>query len=125
MISTRGSSVCAQTGVLRAATARASALRREGIAAYVGVSPDEIMVGCGSDEVMGCAFRALGEPGDRVAYMDPTFVMARVFAATNSLTPVAVPLTPRFDAEYYSEIVFVGEGEDTQPISTNSDPCSA
>lgn len=72
---------------------------REGIAAYIGVAPDEIMVGCGSDEVMGCAFRALGEPGDRVAYMDPTFVMARVFAATNSLTPVAVPLTPRFDAD--------------------------
>lgn len=72
---------------------------REGIAAYVGVAPDEIMVGCGSDEIMGCAFRALGEPGDRVAYMDPTFVMARVFAATNSLTPVPVPLTPRFDAD--------------------------
>jgi histidinol-phosphate aminotransferase len=72
---------------------------REGIAAYVGVSPDEIMVGCGSDEIMSCAFRALGEPGDRVAYMDPTFVMARVFATTNSLVPVAVPLTARFDAD--------------------------
>ncbi|HEX4936116.1 MAG TPA: histidinol-phosphate transaminase [Gemmatimonadaceae bacterium] len=72
---------------------------REGIAAYVGVAPDEIMVGCGSDEIMGCAFRALGEPGDRVAYMDPTFVMARVFAATNSLVPVPVPLTPRCDAD--------------------------
>ncbi|MCC6928280.1 MAG: histidinol-phosphate aminotransferase family protein [Gemmatimonadaceae bacterium] len=72
---------------------------REGIAAYIGVAPDEVMVGCGSDEIMGCAFRALGEPGDRVAYMDPTFVMARVFAATNSLIPVPVPLTPRLDAD--------------------------
>ena len=72
---------------------------REGIAAYVGVSPDEIMVGCGSDEIMSCAFRALGEPGDRVAYMDPTFVMAKVFATSNSLTPVPVPLTARFDAD--------------------------
>lgn len=72
---------------------------REGIADYIGVDPTEVMVGCGSDDVMSCAFRALGEPGDQVAYMDPTFVMARVFAASNSLTPVPVPLTPGFDAD--------------------------
>ena len=72
---------------------------REGIAAYIGVSPAEIMVGCGSDEIMGCAFRALGNPGDRVAYMDPTFVMARVFALSNSLRPVAVPLADSLDAD--------------------------
>lgn len=72
---------------------------REAIAAYVGVSPDEVMVGCGSDDVMSCAFRALGEPDDRVAYMDPTFVMARVFATVNSLTPVPVPLTRAFNAD--------------------------
>ena len=72
---------------------------RDAIAAYVGVSGDEVMVGCGSDELLGCAFRALGTPGDRVAYMDPTFVMARVFAQTNSLLPVAVPLTAAHDAD--------------------------
>jgi histidinol-phosphate aminotransferase len=72
---------------------------RSAIAAYVGVAPDEVMVGCGSDEIMSCAFRALGEPGSRVAYMHPTFVMARDFALTNSLVPVAVPLTPGFDAD--------------------------
>ncbi len=72
---------------------------REAIAAYVGVAPDEVMVGCGSDEVMSCAFRALGEPGSRVAYMHPTFVMARDFALTNSLVPVPVPLGPGFDAD--------------------------
>lgn len=72
---------------------------REAIAAYVGVAPNEVMVGCGSDEIMSCAFRALGEPGDRVAYMDPTFVMARVFAVVNSLVPVPVALTPGFDAD--------------------------
>jgi histidinol-phosphate aminotransferase len=72
---------------------------REAIAAYVGVSADEIMVGAGSDEVMSCAFRALGNPGDTVAYMDPTFVMTRIFAATNSLTPLAIPLAPDGDAD--------------------------
>lgn len=72
---------------------------RAAIASYVGVHDDEVMVGCGSDELLGCAFRALGNPGDRVAYMDPTFVMARVFAQTNSLQPVSVPLTPALDAD--------------------------
>lgn len=72
---------------------------RAAIAEYVGVAAEEVMVGCGSDDVMSCAFRALGEPGDRVAYMDPTFVMARVFATVNSLTPVPVPLTAACDAD--------------------------
>lgn len=72
---------------------------REAIATYIGVAPDEIMVGCGSDEVMNCAFRALADPGTRVAYMDPTFVMARVFAVSNSLVPVPVALTPALDAD--------------------------
>ncbi|MEO6446327.1 MAG: histidinol-phosphate transaminase [Gemmatimonadaceae bacterium] len=72
---------------------------RERIAQYIGVSPAEIMVGCGSDEVMNCAFRALGNPSDRVAYMDPTFVMARVFAQSNSLEPVAVPIAASMDAD--------------------------
>lgn len=72
---------------------------REAIARYIGVAADEIMVGAGSDEVMSCAFRALGEPGARVAHMDPTFVMARVFAETNSLRAVPVPLAPGYDAD--------------------------
>lgn len=76
-----------------------SHLLREAIAAYIGVAPDEVMVGCGSDEVMSCAFRALGEPGARVAYMDPTFVMARVFAVSNSLVPVPVPVAATLDAD--------------------------
>lgn len=72
---------------------------REAIASYVGVRPDEIMVGAGSDEVMSCAFRALANPGDTLAYMDPTFVMAREFGATNSLVPVAVPVAADLDAD--------------------------
>jgi histidinol-phosphate aminotransferase len=72
---------------------------REAIASYIGVTADEILVGAGSDEVMSCAFRALGNPGDMVAYMDPTFVMTRVFAATNSLIPLAIPLGSDNDAD--------------------------
>ncbi len=72
---------------------------REAIARYVGVEPDEIMVGAGSDEVMSCAFRALADPPARVSMIDPTFVMARVFALTNSQLVTPVPLRPDFDAD--------------------------
>lgn len=72
---------------------------REALARYIGVSPDEIMVGAGSDEILSGTFRALGNPGATVAHMHPTFVMARVFAQTNSLNPVAIGLTPTWDAD--------------------------
>ena len=72
---------------------------REAIARYVGVAPDEVMVGGGSDEVMSCAFRALVDPPARVTMIDPTFVMARVFAITNSQRVTTVPLLPDFDAD--------------------------
>lgn len=72
---------------------------REAIARYVGVAPDEIMVGAGSDEVLSCTFRALGAPGQRLAYMHPTFVMTPIFARTNSVVPVPVPLTAAHDVD--------------------------
>lgn len=72
---------------------------REAIASYVGVAPTEVIVGCGSDDVLDCAFRAFAEPGATVAHVAPTFLMARVFATTNARRPLAVPLTPSFDAD--------------------------
>lgn len=72
---------------------------RQAIARYVGVAPEEVMVAPGSDEVMSCAFRALADPPARVAVIDPTFVMARVFAITNSQQVTSVPLLDDFDAD--------------------------
>ncbi|MGQ0765323.1 MAG: pyridoxal phosphate-dependent aminotransferase [Gemmatimonadota bacterium] len=65
---------------------------REAFAAYVGVRPDEVLATAGSDEAMSCAFRALADPGASVAMADPTFVMTRLFAITNSLNPTLVPV---------------------------------
>lgn len=72
---------------------------REAIARYIGVAPEQVMVGAGSDEVMSCAFRALADPPARVAMIEPTFVMARVFAITNSQQVTTVPLREDFDAD--------------------------
>jgi histidinol-phosphate aminotransferase len=67
----------------------APALAHE-IARYVGVDPDMIVTGCGSDQVLDCAFRALADPGASVAHLDPSFVIVPSFARANSLIPVAV-----------------------------------
>lgn len=74
---------------------------RETFAAYVGVRSNEVLPTAGSDEAMSCAFRALADPGTSVAMADPTFVMTRIFALTNSLNPILVPVRPdgRIDVE--------------------------
>lgn len=64
----------------------------EAIAAYVGVAPNEVLIGCGADALIDCTLRALCEPGNSVAFPDPAFVMARHFAVTNGLRPYPVPI---------------------------------
>ncbi len=69
------------------------------IAAYAGCRPEQVVTGCGSDDVIDCALRAFVEPGERVAFPDPTFVMLPTFAKLNGLEGVPVPLTPGGDLD--------------------------
>lgn len=70
---------------------------KRAIADYIGVPPEMVVTGCGSDDVLDSAIRAFGEPGDRIAYPDPSFAMIPIFARMNGLTGVAVPLSPEHD----------------------------
>ena len=56
-----------------------------------------IVTGCGSDDVLDCAIRAFGEPGDVLVHAQPTFSMMPIFAQLNGLKPVGVPLQPDWD----------------------------
>jgi histidinol-phosphate aminotransferase len=58
---------------------------KDALAEYAGVRGDEIVTGCGSDDVLDSAMRAMAEPGERVAFAEPTFVMAERFARMNGL----------------------------------------
>jgi histidinol dehydrogenase len=69
------------------------------LAEYTGARREEIATGCGSDDVLDSAIRAFAEPGDRVAYPDPSFAMLPLFAKMNGLAGVAVPLTSHFDID--------------------------
>jgi histidinol-phosphate aminotransferase len=69
------------------------------LADYLGVDPAEIVTGCGSDDVLDSAIRAFADPGERFAYLDPTFPMASTFARMNALVPMPVPLRADYDAD--------------------------
>jgi histidinol-phosphate aminotransferase len=49
--------------------------------------------------VLDSALRAFTEPGDAIAYPDPTFAMVPIFARMNGLTPIAVPLRADYDLD--------------------------
>ena len=72
---------------------------KNALAEYIGVGADQIVTGCGSDDVLDSAIRAFAEPGDRVAVPDPSFAMIPIFARMNSLEPVLVPLTSTYDID--------------------------
>ncbi|MGH7651063.1 MAG: pyridoxal phosphate-dependent aminotransferase [Gemmatimonadaceae bacterium] len=66
---------------------------------YAGVSADMIACGCGSDDVLDSAIRAFADPGELVCLPAPSFSMIPVFARTNGLRPVEIPLTRRLDPD--------------------------
>jgi histidinol-phosphate aminotransferase len=61
------------------------------LAEYAGVRAEEVVVGCGSDDVLDSAIRAFAEPGDRIAYPNPTFGMLGIWAKMNGLVAIPVP----------------------------------
>jgi histidinol-phosphate aminotransferase len=69
---------------------------KEALAEYAGVRREEIVTGCGSDDVLDSALRALAESGESVALAEPTFAMASIFAKMNGLDVRCVRLTGSF-----------------------------
>ncbi|WP_394841567.1 histidinol-phosphate aminotransferase family protein [Pendulispora brunnea] len=65
---------------------------KRAISAHLGVGTDEIVTGCGSDDVLDSAIRAFAQPGGAIAYPDPTFVMIPYCGQVNDLALRPVPL---------------------------------
>jgi histidinol-phosphate aminotransferase len=83
---------------MRYPEAYADTLKRA-IGGYTGAPPEAVVTGCGSDDVLDAAVRACGDPGDRLATCDPSFVMVPQFARLNGLTPIPVSLTSSGDID--------------------------
>ena len=70
------------------------------LADYIGTNdPSTIVLGCGSDDILDCSMRAFAEPGDIMAYSDPTFSMSAYFGRTNGLVPFGVPILPDWNID--------------------------
>ncbi|MEO7041699.1 MAG: histidinol-phosphate transaminase [Gemmatimonadaceae bacterium] len=72
---------------------------KQAIADYLNVSPDMVVTGCGSDDVLDSTIRAFGEPDDLIAYPEPSFAMIPIFAKMNGLKEISIPLTATGDAD--------------------------
>ncbi|MES2522812.1 MAG: histidinol-phosphate transaminase [Gemmatimonadota bacterium] len=81
------------SGITRYPSLYAAELKTE-LADYTGVTPDMIVTGCGSDDILDSAMRAFGEPGDLVAGSEPSFAMIPIFARMNALAWLGVPELP-------------------------------
>lgn len=57
---------------------------RPALAEFLGVPPDCLALGCGSDELIDLGFRLAG-PGATLTYSEPNFSMVPVFARANRL----------------------------------------
>ena len=69
------------------------------VAAKAGITPDCVVTGNGSDDLLDCVIRAFAAHGDTLAHPDPTFVMVPVFSRINGVTPIPVPLTSDFSMD--------------------------
>lgn len=75
------------TSVVRYPSLYADGLKAA-LSTYTGLPVEMITTGCGSDDVLDSTMRAFAEPGDRVAFPEPTFPMIPIFARMNGLVPV-------------------------------------
>lgn len=70
---------------------------KEAISRYCGVSPQEVMVGAGSDELIRVVISAFVGKGDVVLYPNPSFTMYEVFTRIAGGIPIGVPLGESFN----------------------------
>lgn len=69
------------------------------LADHAGVTPDMVVTGCGSDDILDSAMRAFGNEGDLVAATDPTFAMVPIFAKMNVLRCTLVTELPDHEVD--------------------------
>ncbi|HKB72598.1 MAG TPA: histidinol-phosphate transaminase [Thermoanaerobaculia bacterium] len=69
---------------------------RDAIARRHRVAPEEVLLGCGSSQILQMADAAYLGPGRKVVAAEPTFEAVLAYAAVLHAEPVKVPETPEF-----------------------------
>lgn len=69
---------------------------REALAKLHGVAPENVVLGCGSSEILRIADMAFLGQGKNVVAAEPTFEAVLAYARVTRAEPVKVPLTPDY-----------------------------
>ena len=69
---------------------------REAIANHHGVAAEQVLLGCGSSEILQMADEAFSGPGKKVVAAEPTFEAVLAYAKVVKADGIKVPLTPDF-----------------------------
>jgi histidinol-phosphate aminotransferase len=80
---------------------------RAALARLTETASENIVTGCGSDDVLDATFRAFGETGETVAYCPPTFSIVTSFALANGLVPTATPLEVNALAATKASVIYL------------------
>ncbi|HBS06322.1 MAG TPA: histidinol-phosphate transaminase [Leptospiraceae bacterium] len=86
---------------------------RGAIETTLGLSPDSVLAGNGSDEILAILFRGLMDPGDTFVMPDPTYSLYPVLARAAGLNFRSVPLKDDFHIDF--EGLLKASRESTSP----------
>jgi histidinol-phosphate aminotransferase len=84
-------------------------LVRSGVGAQWRVSPNNVIVGNGSIEVIQLALTAFVEPGDVVCVLDPSYELYTILTHVVGGRVVAIPLNEQWEADYLGIIAAVDD----------------
>lgn len=72
---------------------------RSALAEDSGLESENILVGCGADELIDLIMRCVLDPGDKIVDCPPTFTMYEFDAAVNGALVIKVPRKPDFSLD--------------------------
>jgi len=72
---------------------------KEALAALYDLPPECFLITNGSNEAYDLIYKTFVNPGEAVAYPDPSFSMYPYYAHINGITPIEVPLDEDFDLD--------------------------
>ena len=72
---------------------------QQAVACYAGVTPEQVVLGNGADELIDLTTRLFVEPGQAVVVCPPTFSMYRFFAEVNRCRVLSVPRRADFSMD--------------------------
>ena len=83
---------------------------RESIANYAGTTPDRVIAGAGSDEIIDLLIRLFIQPGDKICQPVPTFAMYSTFTELVGGETISVSMDENFEITEDSILSAINNG---------------